>query len=144
MEFHRQPFQPVANQCRSWANVCLLSGATPLQSRNAELCLKANFHWNRHGSGTAANRSPKIIETIKVNVGYSTGYGTGTERNRPQTGTSFTILASSISESCRFAAVSQNTTTANQFAFVYAHIDPYAIHRVFIYYTVYLWYGINS
>ena len=53
--------------------------------------VKANFHWNRHGSGTAANRSPKIIETIKVNVGYSTGYGTGTARNRPQTGTSFTI-----------------------------------------------------
>ena len=83
--------------------------------------LKANFHWNRHGSGTAANRSPKIIETIKVNVGYSTGYGTGTARNRPQTGTSFTILASSISESCRFAAVSQNTTTANQFAFAHEY-----------------------
>ena len=83
--------------------------------------VKANFHWNRHGSGTAANRSPKIMETIKVNVGYSTGYGTGTARNRPQTGTSFTILVSSISESCRFAAVSQNTTTANQFAFAHEY-----------------------
>ena len=37
----------------------------------------------------------------------------GTARNRPQTGTSFTICASSIFEGCRFAAVSQNTSTAS-------------------------------
>ena len=88
--------------------------------------LKDSLHQKRHGS--------VIIDRIKVNVGYSTGYGTGMARNRPPTGTSFTILASSIFESCRFAAVSQNTSKANQFAFAHefswAHIDPYAIHRV--------------
>ena len=76
--------------------------------------LKDSLHQKRHGS--------VIIDSIKVNVGYSTGYGTGMARNRPPTGTSFTILASSISESCRFAAVSQNTTTANQFAFALTSI----------------------
>ena len=41
--------------------------------------LKANFHQNRHGSGTASKQSAKIIETILVNVCYSTGYVRDTE-----------------------------------------------------------------
>ena len=69
--------------------------------------LQANFHQIRLRSVTAVKRSPQRLESILVNVGYSTGYGRGMAQNRPQTGTSFTILASSISESCRFAAVSQ-------------------------------------
>ena len=55
----------------------------------------------------AVKRSPQTIETIIVNVGYSTGYGRSTAQN----------LQPSIFEGCRFAAVSQNTANANQFAF---------------------------
>ena len=74
------------------------------------------------------------MKTNIVNVGYSTGYGRGTARNRPQTGTLFTIRASSICESCRFPAMSQNTSTANQLAFSHeyswAHIDPYGVDHI--------------
>ena len=59
------------------------------------------------GDGSGSKPVAEIIETIKVYVGYATGNRSGMARNRPQTGTAFTILASSIFESCRFAAVSQ-------------------------------------
>ena len=85
--------------------------------------LKSNFHQIRLRSVKAVKRFylfvlPQTIETILVIVGYSTGYGRGTAQNRPQTGTMLTILASSIFEGCWLAALSQNTSTANQFALI--------------------------
>ena len=94
--------------------------------------LKAIFNQIRLKSVTAVKCLPQTIETILVNVGYSTGYGRGTAQNLPQTATSVTIPSSSSFEGCRFAALSQNTSTANQFAFAHeyswAHINPYAMH----------------
>ena len=106
--------------------------------------LKANFHQNCQGSATAVNRSPKIIETVVVNVGYSTGYGRGTARNRPQTSTLFTIRASCIFESYRFEALSQNTSTASLHLLINIH-ELASTPTQFtgycnILYILYLWY----